>query len=103
MFQKSHLEIQSTIDGVRAVQNRGSFSLHPGGEQNFFDYKGVKAHAGQNEQKLEWFGIYEFEGGFLNICIRIRYLPDEPVPDRPNSFVPLHGRTTSIKLRRTTD
>ena len=85
----------------QGLQQRGSFSLRSEGKRKLFDFKGVRFNAAQEPQKMEWRGIYEFEGDFLKICYRQRRLPEDPAVDRPDSFVGERGRggTTSVTLR----
>ncbi len=104
-FRGVHLTTRRLVDGAEVVQSHGSFSLRPGGKRNLFDVTGSQLGPGQDDQKTEWRGIYEFDGSYLKVCYRWRRLPDGPSIERPDSFEGIHGRggTTSVKLRRLAD
>jgi uncharacterized protein (TIGR03067 family) len=83
VFEGPHLTIRRTVDGEEQDWIRGTFTLRIVGERKLIDYdsEGVNGH------KIEWRGIYSFNGPFLEVCWRPKSDSARPLLDRPNSFV----------------
>src|SRR5438445_259256 len=75
--------IHRAIDGKMTPFVEGSYKIHrtPRG-RGFFDASLTAAQG----RKMEWVGIYDFDGDARKVCYKVRRLPDDPVPDRPAGF-----------------
>ncbi len=97
-FQGKHL----TIPAAASTDNndrewRGSYSLSAGADRKLFDFVGT-APSGA---RVEFLGIYEFEGEYLRFCYGIRRDQNDPHFKRPDSFAALPGTSRQYrKFRR---
>jgi uncharacterized protein (TIGR03067 family) len=82
-FHGDQLEVLRPVDGKMATWLEGTYRIHRGPRgRGMFD---ASLTAGQG-RKLEWVGIYDFEGDLLKVCYKVRRLPDDPAPERPTAF-----------------
>jgi uncharacterized protein (TIGR03067 family) len=70
---------QLTILFPRRGEGHGSFSLSVGDKRKFFDYVGTNPEG----KPTKIIGIYEFDGEFLEFCLRYSL---DPSDQRPDSF-----------------
>ena len=106
--QENRLAVRSFVNGADSLLYRGFISLLPGGKTKRFDFNGSR-HTGNVEkksgEKIEWRGIYEFDGEFLKLSYRMRRPPDDADIERPDSFAMVRGRGAAmlVKLKRIGD
>jgi uncharacterized protein (TIGR03067 family) len=82
-FHGDQLTIARPVDGKLTPQLEGTFKIHraPRG-RGFFD----ASLTGPQGRKMDWVGIYDFEGDVLKVCYAVRRQPDGPAPERPTAF-----------------
>ncbi|HEY2154722.1 MAG TPA: TIGR03067 domain-containing protein [Isosphaeraceae bacterium] len=82
-FHGDQLAIVRMVDGKPTPQVEGTFKLHRGPRgRGFFD----ASLAGTQGRKMDWVGIYDFEGDVLKVCYAVRRQPDGPAAERPTAF-----------------
>lgn len=96
-FNGDDLTLRHMDNGKLVVQNEGTFKLRPGrGGPKHLDFAG----AAPDGRKVEFYGIYEFEGDALKICFKVRRNMDDPVPDRPDEFGGGPNGGINLRLRK---
>jgi uncharacterized protein (TIGR03067 family) len=103
-FQENRLAIRIVVNGAETPQFRGFISLLDGRRTKRFDFNGSRNTGAEKKsgEKIEWRGIYEFDGDFLKLCYRMRRPQDDPEIERPDSFAVVHGPGGAMlqKLKR---
>jgi uncharacterized protein (TIGR03067 family) len=98
-FRDDRLTTRKLVDGAEVVEYRGLFSVRRGSDRNLFDFSGTQFNQGRDNQRVEFLGIYKFDGDVLIVCFRVRRLPDGPVLGRPDSFVHERGRGGTMLMK----